>query len=139
MFFFFLILLIISIFLEATVVPLPLVFICLLIYNIFKRRVDIFPLSFFAGFILDIVTVRQTGSSGLFFLLFFLMVSLYQRKYEISSYTFVMMSSFAGTYLYGLVFGNGDLLFQSGLSSLIALVSFAVLGQKLKVKNQNYN
>lgn len=132
MLFLLLILLAVSVLLQGTVTTLPLVFICLLCYLVINRGQGIFYAAFFAGLIIDIFLVQAVGVSSLFFLVFFYLVLLYQSKYEINSYPFVIVSSFMGAYLYLLIQGRGDLLIAL-ISSVIAAVLFAVLNLKFKV------
>ncbi len=127
MFVILLVLLFISALFEATVISIPLSFVLLLSISIAKRTSIIFALAFAAGIFLDIFNLRILGSSSIFLLLFFLMVLLYQRKYEIHSYPFIIVSSFAGAYVYLLVFGHGGVFLQAGVSCIIAVSLFAIM------------
>lgn len=126
-------LLIISVFLEGTVTTLPLVLLLLLCLTILKRDVVIFPIAFFAGLILDALLVHHMGGASIFFLLFVLLIFLYQRKYEINSYPFVFVASFLGSWIFLMIFGYGNVLGQSLISSFIAFCLFGI-SQKLKFK-----
>lgn len=130
-------LLFILVLLEGTVTTLPLVFVFLLCALIVKRRRMVFYAAFIAGLFLDLFTVRTIGSEIIFFLLFFYLVLLYQKKYEINSYPFVMVSSFVGSYLFLLIFGYGIQLGKAFISCIFAVIIFA--GLSLKFKVQNYN
>ncbi len=122
----------IAILLEATIIVLPISFVLLLCYSILNRTEKVFLSAFFTGLVLDLFTVRQVGVSSIFFLVFFGLVLLYQRKYEIRSYPFVVVSSFAGSYLYLLLFQEGSwILFSATVSSIIALMIYAI-GKHLK-------
>lgn len=127
MFVILLISLFISIILEATLIQLPLSFILILCYSILNRSGKVFATAFLAGILLDIFTIRPIGSTSIYFLLFLAVFLLYQRKYEIMSYPFVLISSFAGTYLYLLILGNGSSLLLAAISSIIAVAVFALL------------
>jgi cell shape-determining protein MreD len=120
-------LLIISIFLEGTVTTLPLVLVCLLCMTILKRDWVVFPAAFFAGLILDVLVVHRLGGASIFFLLYVFLILLYQRKYEINSYPFVFTASFFGSFLFLLIFNYSNVFLQSVISSLIAVVLFALL------------
>lgn len=120
-----LILLSVSILLEGTMTTLPFVLIVLLISGIARRSTMVFSLAFFAGLILDLLTVRLLGSTALFFLLFLFLIFLYQKKYEINSYPFVLVSSFAGAILYLNFFDYNSVFVQAGISSVIALILFS--------------
>jgi len=81
--FLFLLLIIISVFLEGTVTTLPLTLVCLLCLTIYKREGIVFLIAFLAGLLLDILRVNMVGESSLFFVVFVFLILLYQRKYEI--------------------------------------------------------
>jgi hypothetical protein len=118
--------LIISIFLEGTVTTLPLVLICLVILTIFMRNLFLFILAFLAGIFLDGFALRSIGQASIFLLLIVFLLLLYQRKYEINSYPFVLIASFAGSLAYLLVFGYGNAIGLSVMSSLISVVFFGI-------------
>src|SRR5579859_116016 len=105
MVFFLFFLLIIATFLEGTVTTLPLVLICLLCLTIFFRNLYLFIAAFFVGILLDAFALRELGETSIFFLLLIFLILLYQRKYEINSYPFVLIASFVGSLLYLLLFG----------------------------------
>lgn len=123
----------IAIFLEATVVSLPLAFILLLCYSILNRSGKVFISSFVIGLILDIASVRTLGSTSIYFLLFFAFVLLYQRKYEIRSYPFVIASSFVGSYAYLLLLSESASVLQAVISSAFSTAIFAI-GKRLRKK-----
>lgn len=93
-------LLIFVIFTELTYTDLPLTLIFILILAVMKRGEWIFILAFFAGIILDIFSLRSLGQTSIFFLLFVFLVLMYERKYEISTLPFVMITSFFGSFFY---------------------------------------
>jgi len=126
MVFFFLFLLIVSIFLEGTVTILPLVLICLFILTIFMRNLFLFILAFVAGMLLDVFALRQVGQTSIFLLLIVFLLLLYQRKYEINSYPFVLISSFVGSLVFLLLFGYGNVIVLAVLSSVIGVVLFGI-------------
>lgn len=118
-------LLLIALFLQGTVTTVPLALVVLLISGIHVKQ-KAFILAFFAGLLLDILLIRNLGITSLFFLIFSALFMLYQRKYEINSYPFVLVSSFAGSYLYLLLFERASIL-QAGISCIIAVVLFAII------------
>jgi cell shape-determining protein MreD len=120
-------LLLLLLLLEGTVTTLPLVFVYLLCFSIIKRDTSVFPLAFVAGIVLDLMTVHPVGGSSLFFVIILFLVQLYQRKYEITSYPFVFVSSFIGSWLFLMIFGYHDTVMQAIISSIFALALFFVL------------
>jgi len=127
-------LLALALFLEGTVTTLPLVFVCLFCYGILKKTPAIFSIAFLAGLILDVFTLHRIGASSLFLLVFFYLALLYQKKYEINSYPFVVVSSFVGAWLYLMVFGYGIAIFQAGISCIIAVCLFTILKTTKRLK-----
>lgn len=103
---------------------IPLVLAVFLILGILVKE-QVFVFAFFAGIILDVLTIKSVGSSSLFFLIFLSFVMLYQKKYEINSYPFVLVSSFFGAYVYLLIFGRGSVV-QAELCSIFAVALFAI-------------
>ena len=117
--------LILTLFLEGTVTTLPLVLLCLLVWSILRQDIHVFVAAFFAGLALDIFAVRLLGSTSLFFLIFIFLILLYQKKYEINSYPFMLVSSFFGSVGFLVLFGYAHVFEQALLSSMIAVGIFA--------------
>lgn len=123
----------IALLLEATVISLPLAFVLLLCYSVLNRSGKVLLTAFASGFILDVLTLRMLGASAIFFVLFFSFVLLYQSKYEIRSYPFVIVSAFAGSYLYLLLLSGSATMLRAIVSSIMAVLIFGI-GRKLKGK-----
>ena len=113
--------------LESTVFPIAPTFVVLLLFTIYRKDKSVFAASFVAGLLLDLMLVRTPGLTAIFFLVVTFLILLYQRKYEIRSFPFVIVSSFAGSYLYLTFFGSGNLFVQAGINSIIAVSAFVVL------------
>jgi len=132
---------IISIFLEGTVTALPLVFISLVILTIATRNLFLFVLAFFAGILLDAFALRQIGLTSIFLLICVFLMLLYQRKYEINSYPFVLLASFVGSVVYLFIFGYGNFLGLAGASVVVALLlfmSFRMIYSKAQDSNLHF-
>ena len=127
MFFFFIASLIIALILEGTVTTLPLVLIVLLCLTILRRDGIVFPIAFFAGLMLDVMTIRILGASSLFFTIMLFMILLYQRKYEINSYPFVGFAAFLASLGFLLLFERGNFLLDPLVNAFIALLLFAAV------------
>jgi len=137
LFFFF----IISIFLEGTVTNLPLVLICLVILTIATRNLFLFILAFVAGIFLDTFALRPIGLTSIFLLLCVFLMLLYQRKYEINSYPFVLLASFVGSLVYLLIFGYANafvLALGSVIVALLLFMSFRIANLKLQKSKSSY-
>jgi cell shape-determining protein MreD len=139
MIYFFLSLLIFATFFEGTMTTLPLVFLCIVILTILMRNLFLFILAFLSGIFLDAFALRPIGETSIFLLLFVFLILLYQRKYEINTYPFVLIVSFAGALLYLVLFGYQHVFWESIMSALFAVLLFGMFryALRLQVKNQN--
>ena len=121
---FFFLLFLIVIFLEGTITTIPLVLSALLIIYILKRESWIFPLGFVCGIILDLLTVRVVGQTSMFFILFFLIIALYERKFEVTTLPFIFIASFSGSILYEIFFYKQLLFIPALANSIFAVFLF---------------
>jgi len=112
--------------LESTFIILPLFLIEALVLLVIYRRIWVFALAFVGGIVLDSMTVRPLGSTSLFLECFLFLILLYERKYEIESYPFILVSSFLGILIYLFLFGYENALIQSVVGSLLAVFLFSV-------------
>lgn len=132
--YFFIILLFIAILLEGTVTTLPLVLVTLILYSVSSKKVDIFFFAFIAGLLLDVFLVRGTGLTSIFYLCVLLLISLYERKYEIKSPLFVFLVTGLATALYLFIFSRHNIFLQSSISMLLAGGIFRL--SKILIKNK---
>ena len=117
----------ISMLLEGALTTLPLTLICLLCFTIIKRDTSVLPLAFATGFFLDIFRVQSIGTTSLFFICFLFLVLLYQKKYEIYSAPFAMISALLGSAVYLWVFGHKEIVPLAIVSSAVATILFAII------------
>ncbi len=136
MFFFFIAALLLALLFEGTVTTLPLVLIVLLCLTISRRDAIVFPVAFFVGIILDILTVQTIGVSSLFFTVILFMILLYQHKYEINTYPFVAAAAFLGSLGFLLLLGRGNFLLDSIINMFVALLFFASLRHRERRKER---
>jgi hypothetical protein len=134
---FLIILLIIAILLEGTLLAIPLSLVCLICFTIFRRDTSVFPLAFFAGLFIDIFRVQPIGGTSLFYVCFLFLILLYKKKYEIYSIPFVMLSTLFGTFLYLMIFQNGNAFILALVSAGIAVILFAAISVVTAVKGRN--
>ena len=121
--------------LEA-ITTLPLVLIVLLCLTIVFKRSWIFALAFFMGLFLDLFQLRNLGQTSLFFIVFLIIVLLYERKFEIKTKPFVFLSTFVGTLFYLLLFNYDYVLAQALVSAIVAILLFKALSAKRKVQSE---
>lgn len=137
MFILLIILLSISIFLEATFISIPLSLSIILCLTIIAQEKALI-ISFLAGLLIDILSVHRLGSTSFLFLVFSCLIILYQRKYEINSYPFVLVSSFIGSVIYLFLLGRSSLIIAflgSAFTLLLFILSKITI---LKTKNKKY-
>ncbi len=126
MFVFLIFLLFFAVIIESSLTSVPLVLSFLIALYLLKREVWIFPLAFFSGLVLDSLLLRPLGQTSLFFTLFLFLVELYERKFEIKTFSFVFMSSFLGSIAYLIIFG-GNIFPNVLISSFLAYLIFKIL------------
>lgn len=123
-----LILLTSALLLETTLTTLPLVLITIVIFTVIYRQNFIFILGFVFGILLDLILFKTAGGSSLFFTVFVFLILIYQRKFEINTASFVLISLFFGSFFYLLLFSNHNLIvLQAMVSSLIGLLIFNII------------
>ena len=89
----------------------------------FQIKLDAFGI----GLFLDLVLIRHIGYTGLVFTIFVFLIRLYERKFETQTATFVFFAAFLGSIFYLKVFGHSNILAQSLVSSLMAILFFRFL------------
>ena len=130
------ILLLFFIFLESAIVSIPLTLIFLLCLMTIEKKRYVLVLGFVGGLLLDVLLIRQVGVSALMFVFFLFLVMSYQKKFEIASYYFTVISAFFASLLYVLFFRIPYPFFQATAGAILAILFFAlftrVFGQKDK-------
>lgn len=123
----FLIALLFVVLLEATLTMLPLTLVVLLLFAVTTQSSNTLLFAFIAGFMLDILLLRTIGATSLFFTLFFLLIFLYERKYEIATMQFILFSSFFGSVLYSKLFGLEHTVLQATVGMILAGIVFSMM------------
>lgn len=118
--YFFIILLFIGILLEGTVTTLPLVLVILILYSICIKKIEIFLIAFISGMLLDIFLVRAIGLTSIFYICVLLLISLYERKYEVKSPFFVLLITGLVCALYLFIFSRHTVVLQTIISMLLS-------------------
>ena len=119
---------------EGVLTTLPLTFVALLIFFILRRETYIFYIAFIAGIILDLLSVRTIGISSIYFVTVFFAVLLYERKFEIKTIIFVVLSSFLGSlgFLFITSFSN-IIILQAIVAAGLAIVMFKTYENRLGI------
>ncbi len=127
------VLLFISLILESSLTTIPLVFVFLLCLTVVYKENFLFFLAFIFGIFLDVLSFKTIGISGIFFVTFLFLILTYQRKFEIRTYPFILISSFLGSLGYLLLLGyTNSVIFQSIISSLLGVSIFYFLNKSVK-------
>lgn len=131
-FLFFLGLLVIFSFFQITITTLPLVLNSLIVFFIIKKQYWIFTLAILLGIFLDALLVRPLGESSLLFIFVLLLISFYERKFEIATLPFVVFSTFGASLLYLGIFGAKDIMIQVVVSICFSMFFFFLVRQFLQ-------
>ena len=116
----------ISLIFESTLIQIPLTLMGLIVFFIVKKHEDLFVIAFFLGLILDIMSFRQVGISSIFFVCILFLISLYERKYEIKTLPFVIISSAIGSLVYLLIDRAQHIFLLVCANVFLALVCFFI-------------
>ena len=108
-----------------TTVPvfISLIVVCAVIF----KRSWLFFLAAVIGFFLDLFLLRLLGQTGLFLAVFVLLIFLYERKFETQTLSFVLLSSFLGSFFYLWLFKYQMVLLQSLITALLSVLIFYVI------------
>lgn len=115
-----------SLILQGSLLSFPLCFVFLTNFAIKEKNLQVFPLAFFLGLILDAFYIKTLGTTSLFFLVFLFALFSYSRKFEIDHASFIFVSSFLGGMGLFLLAGDSGIILKSFLVSV-----FSVLISKL--------
>ena len=144
---------------ECTVTTLPLLLIFLTVIMILRRKsfkemesrllsagrqghgsdkgespTLVFALAFFGGLIVDALRVGMIGETSIFLVVWLFLILLYERKYEIATIQFVLVSSFFGSLLYIWIFGYRDMLVQAVAAAVVGVLLFMILRRNFMLR-----
>ena len=120
--------------LLSSITTIPFSIALLVVGTVVFRKSWIFFAAFFLGLFLDVSLLRPMGQTGLMFVLFMFVISLYERKFEAQTLTFVFFTTFLGSFMYLMVFGYNSVLIQSVISAAIGVFLFKFLIPNFKFK-----
>ena len=110
-----------AVFLESSILPLPLSLLILFTFNCLYPNESIFIFAIPTGLLLDGLLFRTFGSTSIFFILFLGVVLLYKQKFEIQTMQFTLIFGGLGSIVYFWFFGSSDFWIQLGISLLIEI------------------
>lgn len=131
-YFFLIIAILLLIFLEASIITIPLILIGVLLIAVVSKKSWIFPLAFLAGIMLDLTKLNSIGETSLFLIIFLFVILLYDRKFEIKTLPFIYFSSFLGSFIYLAFSKSHHILPQAIISSVISVFSFMIVKKLTK-------
>lgn len=126
------ILLLVSIFLESTIITVPLALLIIIFAAVTVKNNDVFILAFLGGLLLDFLTLGTIGLSSAFFVLFVTIIFLYQKKFEISSLNFIALISFLGSIIYLFLTNSNHLISEAIVATFLMISSFFVFKKTIK-------
>src|SRR3989344_3801655 len=135
---FFILLLGIAVLLESSIITMPFTIGIMLLFFVLTRKDSAFFLAVFAGIFLDIYAVRAIGITSLFLIVFLLLISIYEKKFEIKTVPFIVSASFIGSMFFLLFFGGEYMLIQSILMAISVGLIFFLLTRILPKKEASY-
>jgi len=112
--------------LEGTVISLPFSFLSLIFLATTRKHVSVFFLAIVNGLILDLITLRPLGITGIFYTVFLFLLFLYERKYETSTLPFILSAVFVGVLIYSVIFSNTHITLQIILSIIIITLVYSL-------------
>ena len=109
---------------EVLFTTAPLVYALLIAFFIRTKSLILFPLGFFFGILLDVLSLRVYGLTSMVFVVIFFLIHLYERKYEVTTVPFVFVSSFFGAMLLLSLYGYSNIFPQSIAVAVVGVVFF---------------
>ncbi|MBP6882020.1 MAG: hypothetical protein KBC15_00510 [Candidatus Levybacteria bacterium] len=126
----------IALIVETSVSSLPLVLLFLIIVTVWRKSAHMLLLAFFSGLILDVLLVRNIGTTSIFFLVMIAGMILYQKKYELRSPFFVIPFSMVASMLYVVLFPVPQAFLHVVFSTLLAAILFVVSSLLMQKSNE---
>lgn len=106
---------------EASLFSIPFALPFLLLFFVLHKKPSVFAMAFIIGLILDILHIRPLGMTSLFYLLLLLIVLLYDRKFEVISFPFLIGATVVSVIIYSILFSTpfifGQIFFLSGMTA----------------------
>ena len=121
----FIVAVIISLFLQTTLVSLPLVFILAFTMFVFYPDSKSLIVGFFAGVVLDILKLNVIGLTPIIIIGSFLLIQIIRKLAELKDYRVVLFLLFAASYIYASTFSYSNNIFWfAGIYLTIGLIIF---------------
>ncbi len=129
------VLFLVALFLESSITSIPFLLTGMLLLFVFTKKPYVFFVAFICGILLDSMLLRMMGSTSIFYLLFLLIVLLYDRKFEVLSLPFVLTLSVVGNILYAIYFDTPSLIFQIFVTFSLTLAGYSFIKKMQQKKS----
>lgn len=113
--------------LLSALTTIPLFIAIIVVATVIFKKPWIFFIAFLLGLFLDLFLLRSLGQTGLILSIFILIITLYERKFEAQTLAFVFFTTFLGSFIYLMIFGYNNVLVQSLITALVAVLLFKIL------------
>lgn len=121
------VLLLLSFVAQGVSTTLPVSLLMLLLSYVVFRGEWVFIVGLFGGIIIDVITANRIGYSSMYLMGFLLVVSLYERKFEVQTREFVFIASLVGSIVYFLLFAGKTGIVESVITALCGVGLFEIL------------
>lgn len=126
--------------LEGTITTIPVALVILILIATKAERTTALGVAFTSGIFLDLLRVRTVGQTSLLLVTLLFFIFLYERKYEINTLPFVVVVTFVGSIIYGLLFQLPLLIISSFITTVLAACGFFLLTRfSVKKERSQYN
>lgn len=130
------ILLILALLLETSLTTIPLVLTMLICLTVIYKQNFVFIFAFIFGLLLDLILFNQIGMSSILFVIFLFLILMYQRKFEIKTASFVLVSSFLGSFIYLWIFSYHNLIVLQAIAGATTGLLMFILLRKIEEKSK---
>lgn len=115
---------ILTVFLETSLIPLPFTLLLLFFLAIFTDGEWVFFLALFGGFLLDSLFFRAIGTTEMFFVIVLGILFAYRRKFEVKSLPFLAGISATTVIVYAFIFSLQNAFVMAFLSLLVVIAGY---------------
>ena len=122
--------------LSSSLTTIPFSIALLVAATVIFKKSWVFFAAFLLGLFLDLSLLRALGQTGLVFTVFIFIISLYERKFEAQTLTFVFSAVFIGSLIYLKIFDYQQILIQSVINSFLGVLLFKFLWLKLGPRSE---
>lgn len=123
---------------ESSLVPIPLVLLFVIAWSVIHGTALSLTLAFVGGLLVDTMTGRTLGSTGLFTLIISFLLLRYERKINSRSILYIVVVSLVAAGAYQFIFTHSmklGILIATGIATIPIYLLTILLTQKISPKN----